>query len=197
MAWIAHPLILQGNMVSCIPMEEAHYDALLATSQDKDMWQYMAENGSDPEILRGIIHKAIQNRETGTEYPFVIIDKPGQRIIGSTRFLRIEPEHRKLEIGFTWLSPAYWGKGHNYDCKLAMLQYCFEVLKTTRVQIVARDNNMRSRRAIEKLGAQYEGILRNNVVRGGTPRNNAFYSIIDSEWEDVKIGLTKLLSQRK
>ena len=102
-------------------------------------------------------------------------------------------EHKKLEIGSTWLHPDYWGTEINFECKLLLLTYCFEALHTIRVQLKTDENNIRSRKAIQKIGGQFEGIFRNDMIRdNNTKRNSAYFSIIDEEWEDNKLKLTEL-----
>ncbi len=148
-------------------------------------------------MLGSELKNAIQMRDKGEQYPFVVIDKEKNRIIGSTRFLEIKLEHRKLEIGWTWYQPLYWGKGYNEECKLLLLTYCFEQLKTLRVQLVTWEKNMRSRNAIERIGGKYEGTLRKHVIRHNQEeRNTFFFSIIDTEWNDVKPRLTRLMEDR-
>ena len=149
----------------------------------------MPANGSDREILKSLLKEALSKKESREQYPFVVIDKATGKIIGSTRFLRLNPEHRNLEIGYTWFLPEFWGKGYNEECKLLLLTYCFEVLKTVRVQLIAWDKNMRSRRAIERIGATFEGILRNHVIRNGEKRSVAYFGIVDEDWEKVKHNL--------
>lgn len=133
--------------------------------------------------------------ERGIEHCFVMIDQADQRIIGSTRFLNIEPANRKLEIGWTWMHPDYWGSAVNFECKLLLFSYCFETLNIARVQIKTDELNIRSRRAIEKMGAHFEGILRNDMIReDGSYRNSAYYSVIIQDWPKVKSVLTQKLS---
>ena len=105
----------------------------------------------------------------------------------------IQPKHKKLEIGTTWLHPDYWGTAVNLECKLLLLTYCFESLATVRVHLKTDEKNLRSRKAIEEIGGQFEGILRNDMLRdNNTRRNSAYYSITDVEWPDKKIKLTEL-----
>ena len=131
-------------------------------------------------------------RGTGEQYPFTVIDRKTNKIIGSTLFHNIFPEHRKLEIGWTWYDPAYWRTGYNRECKLLLLTYCFETLKTVRVQLQTDENNMRSRTAILGIGATFEGIMRKERIRAnGAFRNTVMYSIIDDEWAMVKEKLSK------
>jgi RimJ/RimL family protein N-acetyltransferase len=126
-------------------------------------------------------------REKGNHYPFVIYHKETGRIIGSTRWFDIHPEDKKLEIGWTWIIQEYWGTAVNFECKLLLLTHCFDVLQARRVQIKTDQNNLRSRKAIEKIGGQFEGILRKDKIKeNGESRSAAYYSIIDDEWEAAK-----------
>lgn len=105
--------------------------------------------------------------------------------------------HRKLEIGWTWLHPDYWATAVNLECKFLLLSFSFEELKALRVQLKTDENNIRSRKAIAKIGGQYEGILRKDILRdNGTSRNSVYFSLLDNEWERAKINLQGLL-QRK
>src|SRR5205085_2094257 len=130
-------------------------------------------------------------REKGNHYPFVIVHKHSGKLIGSTRLFEIHPKDKNLEIGWTWLHPDYWATGINFECKLLLLTFCFEILGTIRVQLKTSDNNLRSRKAIEKIGGQFEGVLRKDRIRdNGEFRSSAYYSILDDEWENVKQNLT-------
>lgn len=122
--------------------------------------------------------------------------KKTNQIIGSTRFLDIDYQQKRLEIGFTWITPTKWRTPINTECKYLLLKYAFEQLSVNRVQIKTDHENKRSQAAIERLGAKKEGILRNHMIRSnGTIRNTVVYSIIDSEWSDVKLRLEGLLIQ--
>lgn len=196
MSWINHPVLLQGKQVSIIPLQHSHVEALIALSKDERIWQHYAMDGSKTETLRAALLSGMSEREQGRQYPFVITLNADNRIIGSTRYLDIVPEHKKLEIGWTWLHPDYWGTGVNLECKLLLLSHCFEELCAERVQLKTDENNIRSRKAIEKIGGQFEGIFRNDMVReNGTNRNSAYFSIIRSEWAQTKINLLKLLER--
>jgi RimJ/RimL family protein N-acetyltransferase len=189
MNWLQAPIILQGRKVRLEPLVSGHFSALLQIAGDNpDIWTHLPVYGADGNLLQQELTSALLKRSTGEQYPFVILDVTNDNtIIGSTRFLNIFPEHRKLEIGWTWYDPAYWGSGHNVECKLLLLEYCFETLKAIRVQLQASEKNARSRAAIQKVGGQLEGILRNDRIRpDGTYRDTAVYSIIDSEWAGVK-----------
>jgi RimJ/RimL family protein N-acetyltransferase len=115
------------------------------------------------------------------------VHKRTNQIIGTTRLLEIVPNDKKVEIGVTWIAKEFWGSSINLECKLLLLTYCFETLNINRVQFRTKDTNLRSRKAIEKIGGQLEGILRNDKIEpNGIPRNTAFYSILNSEWENAK-----------
>lgn len=191
--WIKYPTILTGQSVDLIPLDTEHFAALEALAKDKRIWEFYAFDGSNSERFLGILTDALNEREKGTQFPFVIFHKPGNKIIGSTRFLDIQASHKKLEIGSTWLHPDFWATKVNLECKLLLLTYCFENLQALRVQLKTDENNLRSRKAIEKIGGQFEGILRNDMLRdNNTKRNSAYYSIIDEEWKDKKIKLMEL-----
>jgi RimJ/RimL family protein N-acetyltransferase len=120
------------------------------------------------------------------------------KIIGSTRFMDIQSRHKKLEIGWTWLHPDYWATAVNPECKLLLLDYCFETLRTSRVQLKTDENNLRSRKAIEKIGGHFEGILRNDMIKeNGIKRNSASFSIIEEEWPVTRVRLIRLLEKKR
>ena len=194
MTWINQPIILEGNHVKLVPLDSSHYNSLISIASDKQIWQHYAIDGSDAFKLKASLENAIVDRDKGIQYPFVIILQKEKEIIGSTRFIDIQQDHKKLEIGWTWLKPEYWGTNINLECKLLLLSYCFEKLLAKRVQLKTDEKIIRSRKAIEKIGGQLEGILRNDMIRdNGTTRNSAYYSITDSEWSNTKEGLLKLL----
>ncbi len=187
MNWIQHPLILEGEKVKLVPLENAHFDELMAVGRQEKIWEFMSINGADSARLLLHLKSAVLKRGTGEQYPFTVIDKSANKIIGSTLLHNIYPEHRKLEIGWTWYDPSYWRTGLNRECKLLLLAHCFEVLQTVRVQLQADENNLRSRTAILGIGATFEGIMRKERIRAnGVFRNTAMYSILDDEWPAVK-----------
>jgi RimJ/RimL family protein N-acetyltransferase len=187
MTWIEQPLIISGNHVDLISLEQEHFAELETVAQDKRIWQFYAYDGSNPAVLRSTLESGLADREKGSQFPFVIFHKQQKRIIGSTRFMDIQRKHKKLEIGTTWLHPDYWGTVINFECKLLLLTHAFEDLGALRVQFKTDENNIRSRKAIEKVGGKFEGILRNDMLRdNNTRRNSAYFSIIEEEWSDVK-----------
>lgn len=172
-----------------IPLERQHFTELVAVANDKRIWEFTSIDGTDESRIRRHLESAVLKRGAGEQYPFTVIDKATGKIIGSTMFHNIFPEHRKLEIGWTWYAPAYWRTGCNRECKLLLLSHAFESLGAIRVQLVTDETNERSRRAILGIGASFEGILRNDRIReNGVFRHTAVYSIISSEWPGIRAG---------
>jgi len=190
--WIKHPTLLHGELVDLIPLESSHLEELYEAANDKRIWEFQLIDGTDKQKFMSEYADALYQREQGKHYPFVIVQKSTGKFIGSTRLFDLNATHRHLEIGWTWLHPDSWGTSINTECKLLLLTFSFETLKTIRVQLKTSDVNLRSRRAIEKIGARFEGILRKDRIRdNGSIRNSAYYSIIDDEWPAVKQNLTR------
>jgi RimJ/RimL family protein N-acetyltransferase len=198
MTWIKYPTVLEGQKIRLISLEEIHLDELETLAKDKRIWEFYPFDGTDSNLFYGFYTTILKEREKSTRFPFVIFHKEKNKIIGSTSYLDIQQQHQKLEIGTTWLEPNYWGTDVNLECKLLLLTHCFEELKTVRVQFKTDENNLRSRKAIEKIGGQFEGVLRNEMIRQNkTKRNSAFYSIIDEEWNFKKQNLIELLKAKR
>ena len=188
------PGILSSETVELRPMNESHFAELESIAADKRIWQFYTLDGSKSERIREALESALEEKQKGTQFPFVIFHKQHLRLVGSTRFLDIQLKNKKLEIGWTWLQPEFWATSVNPECKLLLLTYCFESLRLYRVQFKTDENNLRSRNAIEKVGGKFEGILRNDMLRDdGTKRNSAYYSIIEKEWPIAKMNLKKQL----
>jgi RimJ/RimL family protein N-acetyltransferase len=193
--WIPHPTILTGEQIELVPVEEKHFDNLFTAASDKRIWEFYTGDWSVKETFLRVYNSTLKLREKGNEYPFVILHKPSQKIIGSTRFLDIVPYDRRLEIGGTWLMPEYWATSINFDCKLTLLTFAFETLKAKRVQLKTQHDNIRSRKAIEKIGGIYEGIIRKHMLKDdGSFRSSAYFSILDDEWNAAKENLRSRLA---
>jgi RimJ/RimL family protein N-acetyltransferase len=190
--------VLEGEIIRLLPLEREHFADLTELAKEKRIWQYYTFDGTDSDRLIDMLESTLADREKGTAFPFVIFHRQEQRIIGNTRLMEIQPQHRRLEIGGTWLHPSFWASEVNPECKLVLLRYCFEVLGVYRVQLRTDENNIRSRKAIQKIGGQYEGVFRNDMVRdNGTKRNSAYYSVTDSDWPLVKKSLSELFTIKK
>ncbi len=133
---------------------------------------------------------ALANAEAGIECPFATVDRASGRAIGSSRFLSIAPEHRRLEIGWTWVATAFQRTGANREAKLLQLTYAFETLGANRVEFKTHSSNERSRTALAGIGATFEGVFRNHMIMpDGSIRHSAYFSVIAEEWPSVKAGL--------
>ncbi|MES2656917.1 MAG: GNAT family protein [Bacteroidota bacterium] len=197
MHWITYPTSLSSEIIDLIPLEKEHFPELIALSEEEKIWQFYLFDGANTDVLLSVLNKTLLDREQGTQFPFVVYHKVDKKIIGSTRLMDIQAEHKKLEIGATWIHPEYWGTPVNLHCKLLLLQFCFEKLQAIRVLIKTDANNIRSRRAIEKLGAHFEGVLRQDMIRhNGIIRSTAHYSILNHEWSQIKLHLTSLLAKQ-
>ena len=192
-----HPTTLTGKHIILIPLEESQFDEICSLGKEKIIWKHspIGVNGYDTSLHKKFLEDCISKRNTGEYYPFSIVLKETKKIIGFTTYHSIKREYKNLEIGATWLHPRYWSKNLNTECKYLMLEHCFETLGLMRVQFRSNDNNLQSRKAIEKIGGIFEGIFRKDkILEDGSIRNAAIYSIIDNEWEAVKKNLEALLS---
>lgn len=179
--------ILKNDIVKLIPMELAHVDGLFQAAQDERIWTHMSVELLTRESVELYVTDAVNKRESGTDFAFVIVDAQSDQIIGATWYLDISLQHKRLEIGSTWLNPSYWRTNLNTNCKYLLLQYGFEELGMQRIQIKTGHENIRSQQAIERLGATKEGVLRNHMIRKeGTIRHTVMYSIIQEEWPEIK-----------
>ena len=180
-------ILLENDVVLLRPVELSDIEAIVEAANDKRIWEHMSVNLLTKEAVEKYVENAIVERKSQVSYMFVIIEKKTNRVVGCTSFLDISMAHKRLEIGATWLNPAVWRTQINTNCKYLLLKYCFEQLKLNRVQIKTGHENFRSQKAIERIGAVKEGILRNHMIRKeGIIRHTVMYSIIKEEWETVK-----------
>lgn len=190
--WLEHPLILKGRRVELRPVEEESLDELFDVGRDRDIWRLTSVDYSDPAIFYPNFKLALHDRSLGKAYPFLVCLGGSGRVIGTTRLLDIHPRDKKIEIGVTWIASEFWGSGVNAECKQLLLEYCFEILGVNRVQFRTKAGNARSRRALEKIGALFEGIMRKDSIEpSGIPRDTAFYSVVREEWPDIKAQFAK------
>lgn len=189
------PDVLEGKRVKMIPLKIEHADELWETAKDESIWTYYTfRRIENINKFKEFLQSSLVEAESGKGFTFTIIDKSTGKMKGGTSFLDIQPASRSLEIGRTWIAKELQGTGFNAGCKYLLLKYCFEELKLIRVFFKTDSNNIRSQKAMEKIGAKSEGILRNHMIReDGTFRHSAFYSIIESEWEGVKEKLSNIM----
>ncbi|MFF2797369.1 GNAT family N-acetyltransferase [Lysinibacillus xylanilyticus] len=187
-------IALENQVVLLKPLEQEDTQELLEAGSYPEIWPHMSTTVEKMVDVNNFVDKALEKKHEKTEFPFVIVDKKSGKIIGSTRFMDIDETHKRLEIGSTWITPAFWRTAINTNCKYLLLQYCFEVLNLQRVQIKTDHENLRSQKAIERLGATKEGVLRNHMLRkDGTTRHTVMYSITPQEWPQVKNNLQRFL----
>jgi RimJ/RimL family protein N-acetyltransferase len=184
---------LEGELVRLEPLEESHLEALWEASRDPRTWRWLPRPyPTSREACDEIFRPALSARAAGSELP--LVTSCHERVVGSTRYLALRPEHRSVEIGWTWLHPDVWGTGVNVEAKYLMLRHAFEVFECRRVELKTDALNERSRGAMEAMGATFEGIHRQHMlVRDGENRDSAWYSVLDSEWPDVAAGLQRRL----
>jgi N-acetyltransferase len=188
--------VLEGRLVRLEPLTEAHADGLWEASRDPRTWRWLSiVQPATREQWRSWLDDALSAAAAGREIPLVTIRD--DEIVGSTRFLALRPEHRSLEIGWTWLHPSAWSSGANAEAKLLQLQHAFETLGCRRVEFTTDALNERARRALEAIGATFEGVHRKHMlVRDGESRDSAWYSVLDDEWPAVRAHLEQRLSSK-
>ena len=181
---------LHGSIVTLLPLQQEHAPALLRAAQDGQLWQSKVTNIPGPDTVDQYLATALAGRQVGTVMPYVIVQRATGAIVGSTRFWKIDRLNRKLEIGHTWLTASVQRTGINTEAKLLLLTHAFEIMRAVRVQFTTDELNEQSRAAILRLGAVQEGIVRHErIMPDGRKRNSVRFSIIDTEWEQVRAGL--------
>jgi N-acetyltransferase len=185
---------LEGERVVLEPLEPRHEDGLWAAAQDPRIWTWLSVRRPESrEVFHGLFEEALAARRSGEAVPFATLDATSGAPIGSTRYLAVRPEHRVVEIGWTWLAPSHWSSGANVEAKYLMLRHAFD-LGCLRVEFKTDALNERSRGALAALPAQFEGIHRRHMlVRGGERRDSAWYAVIDEDWPDVRAALERRL----
>ena len=188
------PVVLEGQHVRLEPLDPVHATGLHEIGREEADWAYMPRGGfrDQADCLRWIE----ESQSAGDQLPFAIIDREQGCPAGSTRYLAIRPEHRGLEIGWTWLGRAWQRSPVNTETKLLLLGHAFETLGALRVEFKTDERNVRSQQALERIGAMREGVFRNHmVVQQGHVRHSVYFSIIDSEWPAVRGRLEEKLGR--
>ncbi len=187
------PVSLTGKYVRLEPMTEAHVPGLAAIGLDDSIWEHMLYGKVRSEED---IHRWVRDILSRSDLPFVAIHLASECVAGATRYLNIVPENRGLEIGGTWYGLEFQRTAVNTECKYLLLKHAFETLGCIRVQFKTDMRNERSQRAIERIGAKQEGVLRNHMILpDGRYRDSVYYSIIDNEWPGVKARLEEMLAR--
>jgi len=186
---------LDGRLVRLEPLDTRHADGLWDASRDPRTWQWLSvAQPATREELDAWVAAAVAAAVAGAELPFATVCC--KQVVGSTRFLALRPEHRSVEIGWTWLDPSVWATGANVEAKLLMLRHAFDTWGCRRVELKTDALNERSRGAMEAMGASFEGVHRKHMlVRGGENRDSAWYSVTDEDWPAVRAGLSARLER--
>ncbi len=191
----ARDAVLEGRHVRLEPLEHRHAADLAEVAFDPDLWWFTPTQIDTPADLRDYIDTAIERRRTGDAIPFATIDRSTGKAIGSTRLAEIDREHRRAEIGWTWLGRPYHRRAFNTEAKLLLFAHAFEVLRCVRVEFLVDTRNARSRAAVRRLGAVEEGTLRHRyVLPDGTPIDWSVFSVLRDEWPSVRERLAGLLA---
>jgi len=187
---------LENNRVKLSLLDLSNYKHLESIAQQKDLIYYSPSDISTPKKLRDYVQLAVDGYYHKIIIPFIVFDKATQTYAGSTRFGLINWKNKLLHIGWTWIGHEFQGTGLNVNMKFLMLQYAFETLEFEKVEFRVDDRNNKSRRAVEKLGATLEGILRKDVpMKDGYRRNTCCYGILKEEWPGIKAELLKVVEQ--
>ncbi len=188
-------VILEGKVVRLEPLRLDHLPAICRVGMDESIWKWTNNIVNDESDLQRYVREALSAQAEGTALPFVTVERSSDTVVGSTRFGNIDIANRKVEIGWTWINAAWQRSAVNTEAKLLMLTHAFEVWKCIRVELKTDSNNIKSRTAIARIGAVQEGTLRNHIItESGRFRDSVYFSIIESEWAQVKVNLTSRLA---
>jgi N-acetyltransferase len=195
MAWV-EPISLHGRCADLEPLTAAHLDDLIESVNDGELWNLWYTTIPRPEAMRAEIERRLRLQSEGSMLPFAILDPNSGRAVGMTTYMHIDAVNRRLEIGSTWMRRSAQRTPINTQCKLLLLTHAFEVLGCIAVEFRTHFFNQQSRRAIERLGAKLDGVLRQHQrAANGTLRDTCVYSVIASEWPSVKAHLTWQLAR--
>lgn len=182
------PVFLRGNQVYLEPLAEGHVAALFAIGSDPSMWRFMLRGPfASEEDAKRFVERALTNRAFGSEFPFVIRLCSNDALIGSTRYRDIQPRHRSVEIGYTFIHPSQWWRGAGMESQFLLARHAIEDLGAGRVSFMTDSRNLWTQKELERCGVTREGVLRHHLyVRNGFIRDSVIYSIIPEEWPAVK-----------
>jgi N-acetyltransferase len=184
------PVLIKGKRVSLEPLALRHLQDLSAAGADASIWRWLPTMHHLPGSMPAFIEQALAAQERRIALPFAIVDRESTKAVGSTRYHHVDTEHRRLEIGVTWIATAFQRSYVNTETKLLQLWYAFDVLQCRRVELKADVENEKSRDAILRLGATQEGIFRKHMLYAdGRNRDNVYFSIVDDDWAAVRARL--------
>jgi RimJ/RimL family protein N-acetyltransferase len=192
--WV-RPVTLEGRLVRLEPLSAGHLGDLAAVAFEPSLWRWTTARPTDVASLEAWLDAALRTAAAGTEVPFATVDRASGRAIGSSRFMSIVPEHRRLEIGWTWLASSWHGRGANREAKYLQLRHAFEALGANRVEFKTDSLNEKANPALLAIGATFEGTFRNHMVMpDGRLRHSNYYSVIADDWPRVREALERRLA---
>ncbi len=197
---IATPVALEGSAVRLEPIHREHAELFWHAAKDAldNIFQWIPYRMQTPEDFKHLVEKALSEQERGESVVFATVERVSGNVIGSTRFMNIDRVNRRVEIGSTWIAPSRQRTAVNTEAKYLMLRHAFEVWKCIRVELKTDALNQRSRNAILRLGAKEEGTLRRHLITWtGRVRDTVYFSILDTEWAEVKGRLEERLAKNK
>lgn len=186
---------LAGKVIRLEPLRIEHAPALARVGLAPELWRLQPAPITTDDDMLAYVRQALEDEQRGLSLPFAIIDKATGALIGSTRYMDIAPAHRRLEIGATWLAPAFQRTAANTEAKLLLLTHAFETLGAMRIVFKTEVLNEPSRRALARLGATQEGVFRQHLLAAsGRTRDMVYFAILESEWPAIKAGLQRRLA---
>jgi len=189
-------VILEGTQVRLEPLTLEHHAAFCEVGLDPELWQWIPYRATTAEEMLGYIQSALRDQTAGTAQPFATVERATGRVIGSTRYMNIDQANRRVEIGATWIAKPWQRTAINTEAKYLMLRHAFETLGCIRVELKTDALNEKSRNAILRIGAKEEGTLRRHFVTwSGRVRDTVYFSVLDSEWPQVKAALEAKLTR--
>lgn len=178
---------LEDNRIRLVPMTSDHIKQMRSLSSDSDVWRWYTEDLTDPDDLERWMTNCLIDSISGAKMTYTVMQKDTGKVIGSSSYGHIDWTERCIEVGWTWLGKDYIGSGINKHMKFLMLQHAFDTMEIERLELRTDEDNIRSRKAMEKIGAKYDGTLRSHrATQGGRRRNTVLYSIIKSEWPEIR-----------
>jgi RimJ/RimL family protein N-acetyltransferase len=193
---IVTPVTIVGRVVRLEPIRREHAELFwqIAKYDLENIFQWIPYRMKTPEDFERVVEKALAEQERGESVVFATVEHESGRVIGSTRFMNIDRVNRRVEIGSTWIAPAWHRTAVNTEAKFLMLKHAFEVWQCMRVELKTDALNLRSRNAILRIGAKEEGTLRKHLITWtGRARDTVYFSILDTEWPEVKLVLERKL----
>jgi N-acetyltransferase len=189
---------LEGEIVVLEPLGPEHEAGLRAAADDAEIWRWLPVHGRDAETFGTWFDLTLKAATEGREAPFAVRLRETGEVVGTSRYMNLRPEHKGLEIGYTWHTPAVWRQGVNVEGKYLLLRHAFEDVGCIRVEFKTDARNERARAALEALPARFEGIfLKHMLVRDGIVRDSAWYAITDAEWPAVRGNLQRRISEKR